>query len=80
LAVGKLEEQAVLLEWADKLSATPSQIALAWMLKRSPAMLPIPGTSSVTHLEQNVSAGDIELSEEAFAEINEAYTNQIYTP
>lgn len=47
--------------------ATPSQIALAWLLKRSPVMLPIPGTSKVAHLEQNVGAVDITLSDAEFA-------------
>ncbi len=46
--------------------ATPSQLALAWLLKRSPVMLPIPGTSSVDHLEQNVAAAEIRLSDEEF--------------
>ena len=49
-----------------KANATPSQIALAWVLKRSPVMLPIPGTSKVAHLEDNVVAGDIDLSDEDF--------------
>jgi aryl-alcohol dehydrogenase-like predicted oxidoreductase len=47
--------------------ATPSQLALAWLLKRSPAMLPIPGTSSVAHLEENVAAAEITLSDTEFA-------------
>lgn len=46
--------------------ATPGQIALAWMLKRSPVMLPIPGTSQVRHLEENVAAAQIQLSSEEF--------------
>lgn len=46
--------------------ATPGQIALAWMLKRSPVILPIPGTSQVRHLEENVAAAQIELSAEEF--------------
>ena len=46
--------------------ATPSQLALAWLLKRSPVMLPIPGTSSVAHLEQNVAAAEITLSDQEF--------------
>ncbi len=46
--------------------ATPSQLALAWLLKRSPAMLPIPGTSSVAHLEENVAAAAIALSDDEF--------------
>lgn len=46
--------------------ATPSQLALAWLLKRSPVMLPIPGTSSVAHLEENVAAAQITLTDEEF--------------
>jgi aryl-alcohol dehydrogenase-like predicted oxidoreductase len=46
--------------------ASPSQIALAWVLKRSPVMLPIPGTSKVSHLEENVAAVNIELSDQEF--------------
>jgi len=48
---------------ASRLDATPSQVALAWLLQRSPVMLPIPGTSSVAHLEDNIAAADIALSE-----------------
>ena len=47
--------------------ATPGQLALAWMLKRSPVMLPIPGTGKVAHLEENTAAAGIELSDEDFA-------------
>ncbi|OBI62988.1 aldo/keto reductase [Mycobacterium sp. E796] len=46
--------------------ASPSQLALAWLLKRSPVMLPIPGTSSVAHLEENVAAAEITLTDEEF--------------
>ena len=49
--------------------ASPGQIALAWLLKRSPVMLPIPGTSKVAHLEENVAAADIQLSDGEFAEL-----------
>jgi pyridoxine 4-dehydrogenase len=52
--------------------ATPSQLALAWLLKRSPVMLPIPGTSKVAHLEQNVAAAEIILSDREFAELSNA--------
>lgn len=48
-------------------NATPSQIALAWLLQRSPAMLPIPGTSSLAHFEENLAAAAIRLSAEEFA-------------
>jgi aryl-alcohol dehydrogenase-like predicted oxidoreductase len=47
---------------AEKHQATPSQLALAWLLRRSPAMLPIPGTSSVKHLEENVAGAELSLS------------------
>ncbi len=46
--------------------ATPSQLALAWLLKRSPVLLPIPGTSSVAHLEENVAAAEIKLTDQEF--------------
>jgi pyridoxine 4-dehydrogenase len=52
--------------------ATASQLALAWLLKRSPVMLPIPGTSKVSHLEQNVAASEIELSGEEFETLSNA--------
>lgn len=54
---------------AKKKNATPSQIALAWLLKCSPVMLPIPGTSSVAHLEENIAAASIEISDAEFAQI-----------
>lgn len=49
---------------------TPSQIALGWLLQRSPVMLPIPGTGQVKHLEENVAAAAIRLSEEDFAQLD----------
>jgi aryl-alcohol dehydrogenase-like predicted oxidoreductase len=52
--------------------ASPSQLALAWLLKRSPVMLPIPGTSKVAHLEENVAAADIELSDDEFETLSKA--------
>jgi len=51
---------------AQSHGATPSQIALAWLLQRSPAMLPIPGTSSIAHLEENLAAASIHLSSNEF--------------
>src|SRR3954451_14598888 len=57
---------------ADDHHATPSQLALAWLLKRSPVMLPIPGTSKVAHLEENVAAAEIELSDEEFETLSKA--------
>lgn len=56
--------------------ATPSQLALAWLLKRSPVMLPIPGTSKVAHLEENVAAGQIELSDAEFDTLSNAGATQ----
>jgi aryl-alcohol dehydrogenase-like predicted oxidoreductase len=47
--------------------ATPSQIAIAWLLQRSPVMLPIPGTSSRTHLEENMAAASLTLSADDLA-------------
>ncbi|MBX7453440.1 aldo/keto reductase [Mycolicibacterium sp. 3033] len=52
--------------------ASASQLALAWLLKRSPVMLPIPGTSKVAHLEENVAAGEIELSDDEFETLSKA--------
>lgn len=57
---------------ATEHDASPSQLALAWLLKRSPVMLPIPGTSKVAHLEENVAAAEIELSEEEFDSLTTA--------
>jgi pyridoxine 4-dehydrogenase len=57
---------------AAKHHATPSQLALAWLLKRSPVMLPIPGTSRVAHLEENVAAAQITLTDEEFEELSNA--------
>jgi len=48
----------------------PGQVALAWLLKRSPAMLPIPGTSKVAHLEENAKAADLTLTDEEFASLD----------
>lgn len=65
LAAGELPDGGGALgEIAGERGATPAQVALAWLLHRSPVMLPIPGTSSVDHLEENVAAASIELSEE----------------
>jgi aryl-alcohol dehydrogenase-like predicted oxidoreductase len=51
---------------AEKYDATAGQLALAWLLRRSDVILPIPGTSSIDHLEQNTKARDIDLSDEDF--------------
>ena len=52
---------------AERLGATPSQVALAWLLQRSPVMVPIPGTGSVAHLEENMAAAELELDDDAYA-------------
>ena len=73
LATGELAaEGGPLAHLAREHGTTPSQLALAWLLKRSPVMLPIPGTSSVAHLEDNVAAAAIELTDEQFAELRDA--------
>ena len=54
----------------DKHGASASQLALAWMLKRSPVMLPIPGTGKVKHLEENLAAAAIQLSDDEFATLD----------
>jgi len=68
LATGRLARSRGLLdEIAARHDATPLQVALAWLLGHSPAMLPIPGTSSVAHLEENVAAAGLRLSEDEMA-------------
>lgn len=57
-------------ETAKQRGATIAQVALAWLLKRSPVMLPIPGTSSVEHLEENVGAAAVQLSDEEFKKLS----------
>ncbi|GFG76234.1 aldo/keto reductase [Mycobacterium botniense] len=67
LAAGPLAApDSPLARMAAEHRATPSQMALAWLLRRSPVMLPIPGTSRVAHLEENVAAAEIRLSDEEF--------------
>ena len=70
LQVGKLAAQkGAIARVAKKHDATPSQIALAWLLQHSPVMLPIPGTGSVEHLEENMGAAKIQLTDEDVAAI-----------
>lgn len=57
---------------AGELAATPAQVALAWLLARSPVVLPIPGTKSLAHLEQNCAAADLVLDDAAMARLEEA--------
>lgn len=73
LAAGDLARPGGVLDsLAKRHGATPGQVALAWILKRSPVMLPIPGTSKVKHLEQNVAAARIALSDDEFGELNQS--------
>ncbi|QDG52565.1 aldo/keto reductase [Persicimonas caeni] len=71
LNTGELAEDERLEDIAKNYDAKPSQIALAWLLKRSPVMLPIPGTSSIEHLEENTAARDIDLSDEDFETLSQ---------
>ncbi len=73
VAAGKLAAPGGKLdEIAKKHDATVSQLSLAWLLHRSPVMLPIPGTSSIAHLEENLKAADVVLSEDEMAELEKA--------
>jgi aryl-alcohol dehydrogenase-like predicted oxidoreductase len=69
LGAGKLAGE-VLNRIAHVHRANPMQIALAWLLGRSPIMLPIPGTSSIEHLEQNVAAPSLRLAEEEYEQLS----------
>src|SRR5436190_21389863 len=71
LARGRLAAEESLERIAGEKSATPAQISLAWLLRRSPVMLPIPGTSSEAHLEENVSAAALELTDGELQELAE---------
>ena len=67
LAAGSLNRQGGPLDTiATRHQATPGQVALAWLLRRSPVVLPIPGTSSLPHLEENVAAAALKLTDEEF--------------
>jgi aryl-alcohol dehydrogenase-like predicted oxidoreductase len=70
LAAGKLDD-GTLDEVASDLDATTSQVALAWLLRRSPVMLPIPGTSSVEHLEENTAAAALDLPDEVYDRLDQ---------
>jgi aryl-alcohol dehydrogenase-like predicted oxidoreductase len=73
LAAGELARPgAVVDELARRHDASPGQIALAWLLARSPVMLPIPGTGSVAHLEENAAAAELKLSDEELRELDAA--------
>ena len=70
LAAGELTSTATFRDIAGKYESTPGQLALAWLLRKSPVMLPIPGTSSIAHLEENTAARDIDLSDDDFAALS----------
>ena len=73
VAAGKLAQPGGKLEEVAKNhDATVSQLSLAWLLHRSPVILPIPGTSSIEHLEENLKAADLELSDAEWADIEAA--------
>ncbi len=73
VASGKLARPGGVMDSAAKKhGATVSQLSIAWLLHRSPVMLPIPGTSSVDHLEENVAAGGLKLAEDEWKQIEEA--------
>jgi pyridoxine 4-dehydrogenase len=73
LAAGKLAEPgAVVDEIAKAHDATPGQVALAWLLQRSEVMLPIPGTGSVKHLEENVAAANLKLTSDEVEQLDKA--------
>ena len=73
LATGKLlGDGGPLAELAAKHNASASQLALAWLLRRSPAMLPIPGTSSIEHLEDNLRAAELEVTDAEYDELTAA--------
>jgi pyridoxine 4-dehydrogenase len=67
LGAGEVLRLKAIVQISKKLKAKPSQIALAWLLARSPVMLPIPGTKDLDHLEQNVAAAKLQLSKEELA-------------
>ncbi len=71
VASGKLAEPGgPVADVVEATGATPSQVAIAWLLRRSPAMLPIPGTSRVAHLEENCAAATVKLSEDQFKRLS----------
>ncbi len=78
IAAGKLlrpdhPSAQALARIAARLNATPAQLSLAWLLARSPVMLPIPGTSRVTHLEENIAAAQLKLAPEECAALDQAF-------
>jgi aryl-alcohol dehydrogenase-like predicted oxidoreductase len=70
LGAGQALKSAKVRRVAKRAGATPAQVALAWLLARSPVILPIPGTASIAHLEENVAAAALKLSREDLADLN----------
>jgi pyridoxine 4-dehydrogenase len=69
LRPGRSGTTRALRAWADELAASPAQVALAWLLQRSPNIVPIPGTSTVRHLEENIAAAQVLLPDAAMRDL-----------
>jgi aryl-alcohol dehydrogenase-like predicted oxidoreductase len=69
LRTGGARQARALRAWGAELEATDAQVALAWLLQRAPTLVPIPGTASVRHLEENVAARDLQLPDDAMREL-----------
>jgi aryl-alcohol dehydrogenase-like predicted oxidoreductase len=74
---GGREAHQVLAEVASRLGASAQQVALAWLLKRSPIMLPIPGTSRVKHLEENIAAASLKLPDAEFKQLSDVWLEPV---
>jgi pyridoxine 4-dehydrogenase len=75
LAAGRLTgPDSPIVRVAKQLNATPSQVAIAWLLKRSPVMAPIPGTSKVKHLEENIAAAGLQIDDSEFKALQRSAT------
>jgi pyridoxine 4-dehydrogenase len=77
---GDPDRVSLLRAWGQTLDATPAQIALAWLLQRSPNIVPIPGTSTVRHLEENVAAADVLLPDAAMRELSKPHGRMTVRP
>jgi pyridoxine 4-dehydrogenase len=71
IAAGRLTQSDALVRVAREHDATAAQVALAWLLRRSPVMLPIPGSASVAHVEENCAAAGLQLSDDEFERVGE---------
>jgi aryl-alcohol dehydrogenase-like predicted oxidoreductase len=71
-------QSSILLTVAEQLGETPMQVALAWLLHRSPNILLIPGTSSVAHLRENLAAGELKLSQQVLAELDGVASSAVH--